>query len=218
MRKKILIIVALVALALSGAFLAPPSAWAQTAPATQYAPGWLARIIQAPQGFTITHSLPPLELGSFVATKSKYLLNEYTSHVKGLPELENVLWVGEAFLRAEEAGNYVFSVLSDEVATVPSKVGGSCSSRLWGHRHVAKAIYVEDTAVVAGSDDILMGSAELEPGLYRVAFRVAGDPREIRNRGTNPRCRLNFDLRVKRPSDDRPLPISQVLLLPVPKK
>lgn len=205
MRKNMCFITMVAALVLSGVFLLPSLSWSQTTTPTQYAPGWLARIISVPKDFKITDSLPPMELGRFAATKSKYNLDEYKNSIKGLPTIETVLWVGEAFLKAEEAGYYVFFV-------VPVFRYSSC--------RIARAVYVEGNVIAADSgsgsisaDNVLMGAAELEPGLYKVEFRVTGP-----TSGTLSSDKYGFDLRVKGPSDNRPLPISQVLLLPVTKK
>lgn len=199
MRTNMLFIAMVAALALSGVFLFPPLSWSQTAPTTQYAPGWLARIISVPKDFKVTDSVPPTELGKAVATKSKYELGEYRSLVKNIPPIENVLWVGEAFLKAEEAGYYVFSCIPDYSG--------------YNRIELGMAVRVDDTVIASSSNTArdlipLMGAAELEPGLYKVEFRIVGDVRMA----------TGFDLRVKRPSDNRPLPISQVLLLPVTKK
>jgi len=187
MRKNVLVIMTIAALALPAAFSARPSARAEEPPS--YTPGWRVQIISVPYEFNIT-DFPPPEAATFVAAKPEYSLADYMSLAKNTPKFDYVLWKGEAFLKAEEAGHYVFSIVSSD------------------DNREKKAIYVEDNLVATGSDSALMGAAELEPGLYKVGFRVAGQPSDYNK----------FKILVKRPSGNRGLPISQVLLTPAGKK
>ena len=60
------------------------------------------------------------------------------------------------------------------------------------------AIFVEGNVIATGDDLTEIGSAELEPGLYKVEFRVGcGFPEQN-----------GFGILIKRPSDDQGLPIS----------
>jgi len=142
-------------------------------------------------------------LASFVATKPQYRLGDYMDIAKGTPLLDYVLWKCEAFMKAEEAGNYVLSIVSNYSGN---------RSYFKGYT-IDKAIYVEDSLVATGKDYTLMGAVELEPGLYRVEFRVAGAiPKNERARDYQ-----YFKFLIKAPSDHRGFPASQVLLTPVGK-
>ena len=193
MQKKMLLITLIAALALPAAFSARPRAWAEEA--VKYTPGWRARVFSAPQNFIITESPPNTELASFEATKPLYELAKYSQQAKGAPEAPFVLWTAVGFLNVEEAGNYVFTALSD-IEQVP------------------KAIYIEDNLVATGKVYALMAARELEPGLYKIEFRIFGSGRNDRYNLIN----TAFKFLVKRPSDDRGLPISEVLLTPAKKK
>ncbi|MDR2946583.1 MAG: hypothetical protein LBV79_07560 [Candidatus Adiutrix sp.] len=164
--------------------------------AARYTPGWRARIISVPWDLDITDKLPPLEVASFVADKPGYGMYDYLKIIPQAPDVDWALWKGEAFLDAKEAGNYVFSI--------------STTSGDKFHR----AIFVEGNLIAASKDQYsnsLIGAAELEPGLYRVEFRVLvlanyGGSRSIGSRA-------GFSVQVKGPSDNQGRPISEVLLV-----
>lgn len=184
---------------------AEPSAVAKTneptsAPAEtkqRYAPGWLARILDVSSEYNITDTPHPLEVVNFTAIKSEYQVYEYLNLVDGAFRINNPLWKCEAFLMAEEAGDYVFSIHT------------SSTDRYERESNALKAIYVDDVQINAGSEEeTLIGTTTLAPGMYKIEFRVCGKSRP----------NFKFNLQVKRPSDNNMLPISQVLVLPVPNK
>lgn len=173
------------------------------APKQQYRPGWLARIISIPEGFNITDPLPPLEVVNFVATESSYGVTDYCKLVEGAFKVYKVLWKTEAFLHAEEEGNYIFSI---NAKSAYSPTGPPL-----------RAIYVEgnQVGVEEGDDETLLAATYLEPGLYRIEFRIAHNQNTRYRWNSSDAYNYNFTLQIKRPSDNGMVPASQILLLPI---
>lgn len=208
MRKKMILVVTLMAVLLSGVFGVGSFAWAQKATAPKYRHGWLARIISVTRDFNIIGSLPSSELANFVATKPGYRLNEYMNIAKGSPPVDYPLWKGEGYLNADEAGYYVFSILKGTEGA--NEENRNCSAL--DDRNIGMAIYVGDVVVASGvNPNYLMGATILEPALHKVEFRIFGSS------GENWNCLTNFKILIKKPSDNRGLPASEVLSLPVPE-
>jgi len=160
----------------------------------EYAPGWLVRIISVEKDFKITDPTPLLEVVNFVATKSGYKTDDYTNLADGAFKVPYALWKGEAFLRADEAGKYIFSTTS--------KIN-------WTGK-LNQAILVEGVVVATGSTSPLMGSVELEPGLYRFEYLAYLN---VNNADQPDMAYASFNLQVKGPSDEQMRPITDALLI-----
>lgn len=162
----------------------------------QYTPGWIARIYSIDKGFDVTGALPKSEIGRFVANKSAYSLADYQDSIPISLSGKSVLWKCEAYLQVNEPGNHVFALNLRRLA--------------FG------IIYIEGTEIGRGHDAACIGTAELEPGLYKVDVVIAGmTDSSGKARGYfcgGAGCAL-FEMAVKRPSDDVPLPASEVFLV-----
>jgi len=164
-----------------------------------YNPGWKVQVIPVDNNFRILETPPNTVVAQFTIAKPDYSLADYLDLSKDAPSLDYVLWKGEAFLKAEEAGYYVFSIISQYKRILSP--------------NLSKAIYVEGQPIASGMDDALMGAVELEPeGLYKIEFRISGPPRK------SSQIDPYFKILVKPPSGNHGIPISQILLTPAGKK
>lgn len=162
----------------------------------QFAPGWIARVYAVDEGYDFSSGIPKTELGKFVANKSEYRLAEYSQFINMKVSQKAILWRGEAFLEVKETGSHVFML--------------NLWDWSWG------VILVEGVEIGSawGSGKSILGTAELEPGIYKIEFRVAGAVDGGKGRAlAGVRNDNGFSMAVKRPSDDTPVPISEVFLM-----
>ena len=159
----------------------------------QYQPGWLARIYALPIGFVPADDMPSAEIGKFVATKSIYSLNDYIKLIGMTITGKGVMWQGQGFLHATEAGSYVFSL--------------NTRGNVYG------AIYVGGKLISDGLGQSVINAVHLNPGLYQVEFRAAGTTEYGGSIIREPYNPFGFDFRIKTPSADVSMPAEKVLLI-----
>ncbi len=156
-------------------------------------PGWVANIYAFSKGENVTN-FPPASMGSFKAQSSGAMVNDYQKSL-GFPiQNKSIGWQGQAYIVAEKKGYYVLMI----------------NTKGWDNY---SAIYVNGKSVANGyeGDGTIVGNVELEPGIHPVEFRFAtGAYRNLKatggaNRGSG------FELRIKSPTDNAPVPAAQVL-------
>lgn len=168
---------------------------------SQLTPGWVAKIYPLDKGYDLANGLPATDIGKFVAKKSEYALTEYQEYIPFGLSNQSILWQGTAYLQVKEPGNHVFTL--------------SMAKFAYG------VMFVEGVEIGRGLCDstreiTTLGSAELEPGIYKIEFWVAG----LVDRSGKASGRIcggfgcaSFKMAVKRPGDDIPVPISTVFLV-----
>ncbi|GHU29577.1 hypothetical protein AGMMS50256_14770 [Betaproteobacteria bacterium] len=154
-------------------------------------PGWRNSIYPLDRGADVT-SLPQASVGSFVSTTSEHKFGDYVKPIGMEVKGKAILWRGQAFLVAEQAGNYVFAL----------DVSGSTYG----------AIFVQGESLGRGTDQTVIGSAELEPGVYRVEVHVTSQM-YFGKVGGGYHPGTSFSLRIKTPADDVLQPASKVLFV-----
>lgn len=164
----------------------------------QYTHGWRARIYALSKDFDVTSGLPATELGSFVATKSGYAVKDYSEAIGMTAQNKSILWRGEAFLEVKDSGPHIFSLDANGLGS-------------W--RHAYGSIFVEGTNIGSGFNETVIGAADLEPGIYKVEFWVAAGLEENGRSSGDIDHSNKFNMMIKRPADELPVPISEVFLV-----
>ncbi len=155
--------------------------------------GWVANIYAFSRGENVT-TFPPASMGSFKAQGSGAMVNDYEKSL-GFPiKNKSIGWQGQAYIVAEKKGYYVLMMNTK------------------GYDNYG-VIFVNDKEIIKGYEDTgtIVGNVELEPGVHLVEFKYATrvDRRLAASGGVRKDC--GFELRIKSPTDNAPVPAAQVL-------
>ncbi len=158
-------------------------------------PGWLASIYAFSNRENIG-VFPPAAMGSFKMQKSGAMVNDYVQSL-GFPiNDKSIGWKGEAYIVAEQKGYYVFMLNTK------------------GRNNFGR-IKINGKRIAQGYEraGTIVGNVELEAGIHTVEFQYVQSAYNNGTAGGNTRKDSGFELRIKSPADNAPVPAEKVLLI-----